>query len=130
MLTPVMCLALAIHYEAGNQPTEGQIAVAEVVMNRVDSPRYPDTVCGVVNQDTGPKPHDCQFSFMCDGKPEDTDPDTIGYAIELADELLTSDVLFLGHGATHYHATYVTPYWSEHLTMLGKVGDHIFYVED
>ena len=48
MFTPVMCLALAIHYEAGNQPTEGQVAVAEVIMNRVDSPRYPDTVCGVV----------------------------------------------------------------------------------
>ena len=65
----IECLIAAVFFEARDQPVQGQFAVAEVILNRVDMPNYPDSVCGVINQGTG-KRHACQFSYTCDGRPE------------------------------------------------------------
>jgi len=125
----VMCLALTIYYEARSEPLRGQYKVAEVVMNRVESDRYPDTICGVMKQDTGPLKHDCQFSFYCDGKPERPSEDIPW----LFAQIIANDVVRYGiksnTGATHYHATYVKPYWKTKLKYLYQIGSHHFYKE-
>ena len=119
-----MCLALAIYYEARSEPVGGQIMVAEVIMNRVESEHYPDTVCGVVWQ---PR----QFSFTHDGKPENPQHEVWGDIKTLAEAILSDPEGQLYHnGATHYHATYVSPYWASELVHIGQVGNHIFYAEE
>lgn len=116
------CLATAIYFEARGEPIDGQLAVAEVILNRVASPDFPDDVCGVVWQKK-------QFSWTHDGK-SDKPKDKAAYAVatNIAKQALSGDVL--GHGATFYHAEYVRPYWSKKLTYVGKIGTHIFYVKD
>lgn len=122
-MTAAFCLALAIYYEARSEPLAGQIAVAEVVINRVDSDRFPDTVCGVVWQ---PR----QFSFTHDGRPERPRHEVWGDIQALASEILDKpDETLFHHGATHYHATYVRPYWADDLELIGRIGDHLFYIE-
>lgn len=124
MLTSLTCLALAIYYEARNQPLDGQIAVAEVILNRVDSSRYPDNVCDVVWQRK-------QFSFTHDGRKEQPSHEIWFDIHVLAENILDNPEQYvLGHGATHYHAVYVDPYWASELQLVGQVGDHIFYVEE
>lgn len=118
------CLAIAMYYEARNQPIDGQLAVAQVIMNRVESPRYPDTVCEVVWQ---PK----QFSFTHDGLPERPQHHSWGDIQQRADSVLSgASTGFSGLSATHYHATYVQPYWTSHMELEGKIGDHIFYIDN
>lgn len=129
MITAATCLAMAVYYEARGEHADGQLAVAEVVINRVQSPDFPGTVCEVVKQDTGPKKYDCQFSFYCDGKPED--PKEIAAwstAKDIAEMALRGEVL--DHGATFYHATGVKPYWAKHFEFVGRIGDHMFYNGD
>ncbi|ACT58820.1 cell wall hydrolase [Hirschia baltica] len=123
-----LCLAEAIYYEARSEELGGQLAVAEVVENRVASDRYPDTVCDVVYQGhtrvTG-----CQFSFTCDGslrrKPRGEAWDR---SIEVAAFVMMglSDKTMTGN-ATHYHTDYVTPYWRSSLIHTETIGTHIFY---
>lgn len=118
------CLAIAMYYEARNQPIDGQLAVAQVIMNRVESPRYPDTVCEVVWQ---PK----QFSFTHDGLPERPQHHSWGDIQQRAEMVLSGASTGLsGLSATHYHATYVQPYWAATMQLEGKIGDHIFYIEN
>ena len=118
-MTALMCLAVAVYFEARGEPLQGQYAVAEVVMNRVEDARYPDTVCGVVFE---PK----AFSFTHDGKP-DRLPDTPAAqrALEIASDVLQG--VRSGITSTHYHAAYVRPYWRKHFTVDGQVGNHVFY---
>lgn len=129
MITAATCLAMAIYYEARNETNpDAGLAVAEVILNRVDDPRWPDNVCAVVKQDKGPKPHDCQFSFYCDGKPErPRHKQAWAIAQETAKQALSGDVL--GHGALYYHATYSRPVWRHSLAYVGKIGSHIFYTD-
>jgi spore germination cell wall hydrolase CwlJ-like protein len=120
---------MAIYYETRNEthPDAG-LAVAEVILNRVEDRRWPDNVCAVVKQDKGPKAHDCQFSFYCDGKPErPKHKEAWQTAQENAAQALKGDML--GHGALYYHADYARPVWRHKLDMLGKVGAHIFYTD-
>jgi spore germination cell wall hydrolase CwlJ-like protein len=126
MTSAALCLALAIYYEARSEPFDGQLAIAEVVVNRVESDRYPDTPCDVVMQG-GTHRHKCQFSFYCDGKPE-RPGDMIAWhkAKDLARWVLAEQVS-LGLTATHYHADYVEPFWADHYTYLGRIGGHLFY---
>ena len=127
MITAATCLAMAIYYETRNEthPDAG-LAVAEVIINRVEDKRWPDSVCAVVKQDKGPKDHDCQFSFYCDGKPErPKHKEAWQKAQESAAQALDGNLL--GHGALYYHADYAQPVWRHKLDMLGKVGTHIFY---
>lgn len=121
------CLTEAIYFEARGEPIEGQAAVAEVILNRVDSPRYPDTVCKVVNQGTG-RLHACQFSYTCDGIPERvTEPRAWDAAGKIAHLLMDGAPRTLTADATHYHADYVDPYWAQVYPRTTQVGTHIFY---
>ena len=131
----LMCLALNVYHEAKNQSTIGQIAVAQVVMNRVHVKRYPNTVCEVVKQ--GPtykwKPdypvrNRCQFSWYCDGKSDKPREETAWqHALMVADGVYYNKVYDLVEGATHYHAHYVNPAWASSKTYITRIGDHIFY---
>lgn len=123
----IRCLTAAIAYEAANEPVEGQQAVAEVILNRLRSPIYPKTVCGVVfagsERRTG-----CQFSFTCDGSLRHR----FGARVLAATGAVATaaiDGLNPGRvsGATFYHADYVKPYWAPSLVRVAKIGAHIFY---
>ncbi len=123
MMIAAHCLALAIYYEARNQPLEGQHAVAEVILNRVDSKHYPDNVCDVVWQHK-------QFSFTHDGLPERPQHHSWGDIQQLAKEVLSEgSVPLLGLLSTHYHADYVQPYWTTSMEQETSIGNHIFYME-
>jgi len=122
------CLATAIYFEARGEPARGQVAVAEVILNRAHSPNYPDTICGVVYQNAKRR-NACQFSFACDGKP-DKIREKKAWALA---ERLAADVLAGRQWiaevarATHYHARYVSPYWAPSMRRLARIGQHIFY---
>ena len=131
----VMCLSLNIYYEARNQPLRGQMAVAEVVLNRVEDDRFPDTICEVVME--GPtyswKPdfpvrHRCQFSWYCDGK-SDTPLEFEAWntSVMVAENLLANVPPRLLEGATYYHATDVNPSWAKEKIFIKRIGDHLFY---
>ena len=134
MITELMCLATAVFFEAGNQEVDGKYAVAEVIMNRKDSRHYPDTICGVVKDDRGPKAYDCQFSFWCDGKTDEPSKLTgYGEAAKWAEAQEVAKVSLAGNSPMHmpdvvlYHADYTTPYWAKSYVMHGKIGSHVFY---
>lgn len=128
MITAATCLAMALYYEARGEGAEGMKAVAEVIVNRVQHPDFPGTVCEVVKEDRGPKSYDCQFSFYCDGKPEKPG-DILAWstAKDIANATLDGEVM--GHGATYFHATNVNPSWAKVFTPVGKIGNHIFYTD-
>ena len=124
------CLATAIYFEARGEPEAGQIAVAQVVLNRLKNPAYPNTICGVVFQNKS-KRNRCQFSFACDGRPERiTDMGSWKKAQDVAKRMVEdqADTFIAEVGsATHYHATYVRPRWARRMTQTDKIGRHIFY---
>ena len=133
--TALMCMAANIYHEAKNQPMAGQIAVAQVVLNRVNDNRYPDNVCDVVKQGLTYKNGKvvlgkCQFSWYCDGKKDDVDKksekwrNSLRYASMVITNRITLDVT---EGATHYHATYVRPAWARTKTKTVRINRHIFY---
>jgi len=128
MLTAAaMCLALNMFFEARNEPLVGRQMVAEVTLNRVASKSYPNTICEVVWQKN-------QFSWTHDGLSDD--PTKLGYLdreawkeIKMTAQIILSDPdqYLPKTGATHYHADYVWPYWTDDMEYLGKVGTHLFY---
>lgn len=122
------CLTEAIYYEARGEPVRGQIAVAQVVMNRVFSYYYPNNVCGVVYQNAHRKLA-CQFTFACDGIPETIkEPDAYDRAERIANETLDGKHWLPDVGkATHYHAYWVHPRWVRYMHKLDKIGVHTFY---
>lgn len=145
------CLALNIYYESRGDNLAGKAAVSDVVMNRVKSTHYPNTICDVVYQARWkeswktkqypdlpddqrvmvPIRHQCQFSWFCDGK---SDEPPIGdewrQAQTIAYRMVNSDYLIgIADGATHYHATYVNPKWNKDMLLIGRIGLHIFYVQ-
>ncbi len=122
------CLAQAIYYEARSESEEGQRAVAQVVLNRVRHPAYPNSVCGVVYQGPMRPGGGCQFTFTCDGSLARA-PAGFGWyrARRLAAEALAGKVFApVGH-ATHYHADFVVPRWANILLKSAVIGRHIFY---
>src|SRR5687767_10604002 len=121
------CLTAAVYYEAAIEPTEGQRAVAQVVLNRVRHPAYPRSVCGVVFQGSE-RTTGCQFTFTCDGSLRRT-PSASGWARarKVAEEALAGKVYAPVGWATHYHTNWVVPYWSSSLVKSANVGTHIFY---
>jgi len=125
----LFCLAQNIYFEARSQPLIEQVAVAQVVLNRVYSPNYPDTVCGVVYHNKYPKKlHKCQFSWFCDGLADvPRNADAWLKANQIASLVLSPDFPDLVDGATHYHADYVTPSWASTQTQVAQIGSHIFY---
>lgn len=126
-LRSIDCLTAAIYYEAATEPTDGQRAVAQVVLNRARHPAYPSTVCGVVFQGaqriTG-----CQFTFSCDGSLRRAPMASYWQRARQVAEAALSGYVYAPVGwATHYHTNWVVPYWASSLTKLGNVGTHIFY---
>lgn len=121
------CLAEAIYFEARGQSLAGQVAVAEVVLNRVDSPNYPRSICGVTRQGAE-RLNACQFSYQCDGKPElVNDRGAWALAGKIAHLMLEGRPRMLTSAATHFHATRVSPGWSRRLERTARIGDHVFY---
>jgi spore germination cell wall hydrolase CwlJ-like protein len=122
------CLANAIYFEARGEPVRGQIAVAQVVMNRVFSGYYPNNVCGVVYQDSH-RHLACQFTFACDGIPDRIDElEAWVRAREIARDTLDGKLWLADVGkATHYHAYWVHPFWVREMRKLDRIGVHTFY---
>ncbi len=122
------CMATAVYFEARGESIEGQIAVGQVIMTRVRSDYYPNTICGVVFQGQWNR-NACQFSFACDGKP-DTPKDRKRWdiAIDVAKKVISGQAYIKEIGeATHYHATYVSPDWRKQMERVKQIGVHIFY---
>lgn len=121
------CLSEALYFEARGETLKGQFAVAEVIMNRVKSTRFPDTVCGVINQGTGRK-YQCQFTYTCDGNPENIhEPQAYTSVGKVARAALDGRAPALTSGATHYHTTAVRPRWSRVYSKTAAIGVHLFY---
>lgn len=122
------CLALNVYYEARSEPMDGQYAVAHVVLNRVANDAFPDDACKVVKQGYHKGRHRCQFSWYCDGK-SDNPKDSLSWVVA---QVVAYNTLYghhrdNTHGATHYHATYVSPWWRKHYDKTVAHGSHIFY---
>jgi spore germination cell wall hydrolase CwlJ-like protein len=122
------CLTEAVYYEAASESLEGQHAVAQVVLNRVRHPAYPDSVCAVVYQGPMRAGGGCQFTFTCDGslvrRPH---PDGWRRARAIA-ALALSGRVHAGVGlSTHYHTHAVAPFWAPRLVKTAVIGAHIFY---
>ena len=138
--TAFICLALNTYHEAKNQSLVGQVATAQVVMNRVADNRFPSTVCEVVKQGPTrpswedpekeyPIKHRCQFSWYCDGK-DDTPKNEKAWrkAQDVAFLVYYNKIqLDVTEGATHYHATYVRPSWAKTKKRTTQIEKHIFY---
>jgi hypothetical protein len=121
------CLAQAIYFEARGEPHDGQLAVAQVVLNRAGSKHWPDTVCGVVYQNQNWR-NRCQFSFACDGQPERIrDQASWRRSVAVAQQFAQGYVHENVGGATHYHANYVSPGWARAFSKIEQIGKHIFY---
>ena len=136
----IWCLAQNIYYEARGSSLADQAAVADVVLNRVDDARYPDSICEVVHQGKQrPSWKDpnvmvmvrnaCQFSWYCDGKSDyPLDSEAWAKAQQTAYMMLYyKDYRGITEGATHYHADYVKPKWARDLQLVGRIGVHVFY---
>jgi spore germination cell wall hydrolase CwlJ-like protein len=121
------CLTEALYFEARGETVRGIFAVAEVILNRVESSRYPDTVCGVVNQGTG-KLFQCQFTYTCDGLKETIgEPAAYDMVGKVARLMLDGKPRRLTGGATHYHTRSVSPRWSNAFPRTTTIGYHHFY---
>jgi hypothetical protein len=121
------CLTQAIYYEARSESVAGQEAVAQVVVNRTRRAEFPHSVCGVVFQG-GERASGCQFSFVCDGSLRDPADDLAWErARTIAQQALAGFEYKPLLDATHYHAAWVTPYWSGRMKRIRKIGAHVFY---
>jgi len=121
------CLALNVYHEARSEPEEGQLAVAAVTLNRVESESFPDSVCGVVKQG-GERLHRCQFSWWCDGKQDTpTNREAWADALRIGRLSLQGQVPDPTKGALYYHASYVKPKWSRKFERTARIGAHLFY---
>ena len=122
------CLSEALYFEARGESVKGQFAVAEVILNRKDSPQFPNSVCGVVRQGSGGGRLSCQFSYKCDGNTERmynrTAQQTVGKTARI---MLDGEPRILTRGATYYHATSVRPSWSRKFMETASIGVHKFY---
>lgn len=123
------CLALNIYREAGHEPFEGKVAVAQVTMNRVEHPSFPNDICGVVYQkNVVMEKVVCQFSWYCNSthRNRPKNPEAYQESYEVAKKVLLEDFrLSILKDALFYHADYVNPRWN--LDKIGKIGRHIFY---
>lgn len=121
------CLSEALYFEARGESVKGQFAVAEVILNRVASPAYPDDVCAVITQGTGRK-YQCQFTYTCDGHPEKIrEPDAFEQVSKVAYVSLKGVAEPLTDGATHYHTKHVSPSWARKFPRTATIGVHHFY---
>ena len=121
-----LCLAKAIYFEARGEGHDGMVAVSSVVLNRVNDPRFPNSVCDVV-YDGGEQPP-CQFSWWCDGKSDrPSNPKAWGQSIHLAHEILAIPPDDPTGGAVFYHADWIKAPWIRKREQTAQIGRHIFY---
>ncbi len=121
------CLSEALYFEARGESVRGQFAVAEVILNRVESGRFPNTVCGVIRQGTGKK-YQCQFTYTCDGRKEVIrEKKAYERVAKVARLALRGAGQPLTAGATHYHTKSVRPSWARVYKETARIGTHIFY---
>jgi len=125
----VNCLTEAIYHEARGEDVYGQFAMAEVILNRVDLPNFPNSVCGVVHQNAS-RLNACQFSYACNGRSREM-PNTGArrLANAIAQILLSGAPRELTDGATHFHTTSVRPAWAAAFHRTAQFGVHLFYRE-
>lgn len=133
----IECLALNSYFEARNQSLAGQIAVAQVVLNRVRSKDYPDTICEVIQQGPTyenwkgnilPVRNQCHFSWWCDGKSDiPQDEETYQNILNLVIQIIKDKPIDITEGSLYYHADYVKPYWAPTLERTLVIDNHIFY---
>lgn len=130
------CLAKNIYFEAAVESTAGKLAVAQVTLNRVNSSRFPNTVCGVVKQGRHyksgkPIRNKCAFSWYCDGKPDEPyDGQMWAESKNIAKFMLSTQmkIIDITDGATHYHANYIKPpWWVKAKVKTTQIDKHIFY---
>lgn len=120
-MTPLICLAAVLYFEARSEPPDAQAAVAGVVLERVESERWPNTICEVALQ---PR----QFSAFNNGIPQPKNSVAWEASLSLASAILDDpDGTVPLSGATHYHTAKVRPYWARHYKFLGRHGAHLFY---
>lgn len=121
------CLAEALYFEARGESVRGMFAVGEVILNRVDNARFPNSLCAVINQGTG-RQYACQFTYTCDGNPERINEpaawDRVGKVARL---LIDGAPRQLTDGATHYHTRAVSPRWARVFPRTATIGSHHFY---
>ena len=132
------CLVEAVYFEARGESLAGKVAVINVILERVDSRYFPNSICGVVHdgvyREGMPVRHRCAFSYWCDGKPERygnlRDLGEVKKAVEFF--IASGATIASVQGATHYHTPFVTPYWifAECMVYLGQVDNHLFYICD
>ncbi|WP_235924003.1 cell wall hydrolase [Pseudoroseicyclus tamaricis] len=121
------CLTEALYFEARGESAQGLFAVAEVIMNRVDSGRFPGSVCGVIHQGTGAQ-YQCQFTYTCDGTPEVVHEQAAWARVgKVARLMLDGADRELTNGATYYHTTAVRPSWARSFPQTAQIGAHLFY---
>jgi spore germination cell wall hydrolase CwlJ-like protein len=122
------CMATAVYFEARGETVRGQIAVGQVIMNRVNSDFYPKTICGVVFQGQWNK-NACQFSFACDGVTDaPKEKEQWATALDVAKQVISGKAYLNDIAdATHYHAVYVRPDWRREVKRIKQIGVHIFY---
>lgn len=122
------CLAEALYFEARGESVRGIFAVGEVILNRVDSSRFPSSLCTVINQGTG-RQFACQFTYTCDGRAETiSEPAAFRKVGKIARALMDGTPRDLTNGATFYHTTAVSPSWARRFTRTAHIGVHYFYV--
>ena len=130
------CLVEALYHEARSESFIGMLSVANVILTRKESSNFPDTICKVVHQGKywkdNPVRDKCHFSYWCDGRPERfTDIAGLIKSINVAEMSLKGIQTKQTVGATHYHASYVTPGWASdpNFKSLGQIGIHVFYID-
>ena len=132
----IACLAQNMYFEARSESTAGKIAVSNVVMNRVKSDMFPDTVCEVVYEGPHytnyagnllPYKHRCQFSWYCDGKRDNIYDQKLYDDLYILANLVYKNKIDLTDGALFYHADYVNPNWAKDMKITAKIDTHIFY---
>lgn len=119
------CLKTALYFEARGESLAGQVAVAEVILNRVDNPQYPKSICGVVHQAGA---GGCQFSYNCDGRADVmSEPAAAERAARVARAMMDGAPRVLTAGATHFHSRAVAPPWARRFARTAAIGAHLFY---
>ncbi|MBC7144666.1 MAG: cell wall hydrolase [Thioclava marina] len=121
------CLSKALYFEARGEGVKGQQAVAEVILNRVDDPRFPGSICGVVHQSNR---RGCQFSWYCDGKADRVN-NSAAYAkvAKVARAMIDGAPRSLTVGATYFHTRTIRPSWSRRFDKTASIGHHVFYAD-
>jgi len=131
-----MCLAQAIYHEARGESVDGQMAVANVIINRAFSKKYPTTICGVVFQNADKGRYKCQFTFACDGRSDlGTERSAWNRSVKMAEKAFAEFQQgerpgVIPNGALYYHTTAVAPKWSHTFRRVAAIGSHVFYSQN